>query len=364
MNYQLRVEKLRKELADLGLDAVLVSSPHNIIYLTGYSNFSKEEREAFLLVTPEKQFIITDGRYSEAIKKNVPEFELLEISSEVPLKKLLTGLVEKLKLNNAGVEEDDLTHREYKSIRKIFWKLKHIEIKKHRSVKSREEIELIEKACQLGGEAFNFILKNIVPGVSEKQIAFELEKFIKENGATLSFEAIVAFSENSSVPHHQTGKRRLDEKDGQIVLLDFGARYKNYCSDMTRTVIFGKTSEKQKEVYKTVKEAQEKAVEYINKNAGKEIKAKDVDKVTRSYILKQGFQTIPHSLGHGIGVEVHEHPYLSPKSKEILKDGMVFSIEPGVYIPDFGGVRIEDLFVLEKNGLRELTKSSRELIEL
>lgn len=164
------------------------------------------------------------------------------------------------------------------------------------------------------------------------------------------------------MPHHQTGNTKLNY--GDIVLLDLGAKIENYCSDMTRTLFFGKPSRKQKEIYKTVLIAQQRAVDVINatiKN-GKQVKAAAVGEVARKYIISKGYPSIPHSLGHGIGLEVHEHPSLSPKSRDILKEGMVFSIEPGIYIEGFGGIRIEDLFVLEKSGLRQLTTSSKDKI--
>lgn len=157
-------------------------------------------------------------------------------------------------------------------------------------------------------------------------------------------------------------------------MLDFGAKINGYCSDMTRTVFFGKPDGRQKKMYDTVLQAQEEAVDFIAKQQallinfavknGKQIKAKDVDKVARAYIISKGFPTISHSLGHGVGLKVHEHPSLSPKSKDFLTEGMVFSIEPGIYIPNFGGVRIEDLFVLEKNGLRQITTSPKNIIQL
>ncbi|MDP3733126.1 MAG: M24 family metallopeptidase, partial [Candidatus Daviesbacteria bacterium] len=204
--------------------------------------------------------------------------------------------------------------------------------------------------------AFDFILKKIQSGITEKEIAKELENFIKYKGAVISFPSIVAFGKNSSVPHHQTGDKRLTIND-KLILLDFGVKINGYCSDMTRTIFFGKPSGKQRKIYETVLEAQKRAVDFVNKQIknGKIIKAKEVDQVAREYIKSKGFFDIPHSLGHGIGLEVHEHPNLSPKSKDILKEGMVFSIEPGIYIQGEGGVRIEDLFVLEKGVLRKLT---------
>lgn len=369
MVLEARLKKLQQEINSQNLDAVLISKVANIIYLTDYSGFSTEEREAYLLITPNKQFILTDGRYSEAVKKIIPNFQLTEISSKNKFKDLLKEWISKLEISELGIEENDLKVSEYKVIKKAVKKVKEFKFHEHRAIKTKEEIKLIESACKIGDSAFKFIQIKIKAGVSEKELGYLLENFIREKGFEPSFKTIVAFGENSAVPHHQTGERKL--KPGDFVLLDFGVRFKNYCSDMTRTIVFAKATKQQKKIYQTVKEAQQKAFEFINqqisraaRNDKTTIVAKEVDEIARDYIISQGFPSIPHSLGHGIGIEVHEHPYLSVNSKEILKEGMVFSIEPGIYIPGFGGVRIEDLFAIEKNGLKQLTNSHKELLEI
>lgn len=361
--FKSKIKNLKDIMKGKKLDGVFISSVANIEYLTGYANFSKEEREAYILVGNNFQYIITDGRYAEAIRKEVPHFTLFERGHNAKTEDLFKKL--KNKINTLGIEEDNLTVSEHKVIKKHFKKIKHFEVSKLRVIKVRDEIEKIKNACKLDDAAFKHILKQIKVGTTEKEIAKELENFIKEKGAKFSFPAIVAFGKNSSVPHHQTGNTKLEES-GQFVLLDFGVKLENYCSDMTRTLFFGKPSQKQKEIYKVVLEAQRKTVNFINKQikSGKKVKAAQVDKVARDYIVSKGYPTIPHSLGHGIGLEVHEHPSLSPKSKEVLEKGMVFSIEPGIYIPGFGGVRIEDLFVLEKDKLKQLTTSPKEIIGL
>lgn len=357
-----RLKKLQTEIKLQKLDAVLISKVANIIYLTDYSGFSNEEREAFLLVTPKKQFLFTDGRYSEAVKKLIPDFELIEISSKSKFSDLLLGITNKLKISKLGVEENDLKVNEFKLIKKTVKQTKDFKFHTHRSIKTPEEIKLIESACKIGDKAFEFIQSKITAGITEKQLMFQLDNFIREQGFEPSFKTIVAFNENSAVPHHQTGDRKL--KSGDFVLLDFGVKFKNYCSDMTRTLIFGKPSEKQKKIHKTVKQAQQKAFEYLKTNFKKGVKGSDLDKIARDYILEQNFPSIPHSLGHGIGIEVHEHPFLGPNSKEVLKEGMVFSIEPGIYLPELGGVRIEDLYVIEKNSVKQLTTSPKDMISL
>lgn len=353
--------KLKEKIKEEKIDGLIISSVANIIHLTEYSNFSIHEREAYLLISKDKQFILTDGRYQEAVKKQIPDFELIEISSSYPLTKILEYLSKKLKIQSLGFEENNLTVKEYKAIKKTIKKLKPFEIFEHRAIKDEFEISQIEKACKLGDKTFEYILKKIRLGVSEKELAYEMELYIKKSGGDLSFDPIVAFGENSSVPHHQIGDKVLrvrDDNDGQFVLLDFGVKINNYCSDMTRTVFFGKPSKKQIKIYETVLGAQREAVKKLKIREIGGIRGFEVDKVARDYILSQGYPSIPHSLGHGIGIEVHEHPFLSSKSKDTLKNGMVFSIEPGIYIEEFGGVRIEDLFVLEQTGLRRLTMSS------
>lgn len=351
--FETRIKNIKKKLLEEKVDAILISSVSNIVYLTGFANFSKDEKEAYIFIGKDFGYIITDGRYSEAVKKQVSHLTLFERGHKNPMEHLF----KKHKIKKLGIEEDNLTVSEHKVISKHFKNIKHFEIS--RSIKTKEEISKIEKACKLGDLVFEYILKKIKPGVSEKEIAFELEVFVKKNGADLSFPSIIAFGKNSSVPHHQTGNTILDKE--QIVLLDFGIKFENYCSDMTRTVFFGKPSDKQKRIYETVLKAQQKTISAIKTGERKTAK---LHKIADEYFKSCGFSAIPHSLGHGIGLEVHEHPSLSPKSKEALKEGMVFSIEPGVYIPEFGGVRIEDLFVLEKQSLRQLTSSSKSIISL
>lgn len=362
MILEVRVEKLKQEIKTQKLDAALISDVANIIYLTDYSGFSSEEREAFLLITPKSQFIFTDGRYSEAVRKLIPGFELIEISGGIKFSESLSIKTQELKVKRLGVEEEDLKVSEYIQLKEVIKNLKNFKFHGHRNIKTIEEIGLISKACGIEDGAFKYILTKIKTGISEIQLAYLLENFIREKGFEPSFKTIAAFGLNSAIPHHQTGERKI--KKGNFVLLDFGVKFKNYCSDMTRTVVFGKPSKEQRRVHQVAKEAQEKAVEYLEKNKGKKVRASDVDKIARDWIISKGYPSFPHSLGHGIGIEVHEHPFLSSNSKEILKEGMVFSIEPGIYLPNFGGVRIEDLFVSEKNGVRQLTNSPKELIEI
>ncbi|MBU1000301.1 Xaa-Pro peptidase family protein [Patescibacteria group bacterium] len=361
--FELRIKKLRALLAEENLDAVLISAVSNITYFTGYANFSQDEREAYIFLGQNFGYIITDARYCESIKKQVPHLQLFERSPG----KRIDALFKKHKkqIKKLGIEEDNLVVSEHKILQKHFKKLKHFNASLLRSIKSEDEIQKIEKAANLGDQVFKYILGKIKAGISEKQLAQELESYIKKHGAELSFPPIVAFGKNSSIPHHQTGNTKLTG-DKEFILLDFGVKFENYCSDMTRTVFFGKPTKEQKAIFETVLKAQQKAINFVNSaiKSGKELKAAQVDKVARDYIISKNYPAVPHSLGHGVGLDVHESPRLSRQSREILKEGMVFSIEPGIYSEGFGGVRIEDLFVLEKKGIRQLTNATKKLITI
>lgn len=348
--------KLLDGISKKNLDGFLVTSIHDIQYLTNYSNSAMSKGEIYLLITKINQYIFASGLYGEAIKKQVLDFEFIELGV-VPFKESLQKLVEKNDLKKIGIDENNLTVSEFKFFKKVFPKLSHFTTSEVRSIKTSAEIKEIEKACKVADLAFNHILKYLKVGVSEKQIAFEIEMFIKKQGADVSFPTIAAFGKNSSIPHHQTGDSKL--KNPSIILMDFGARVNNYCSDMTRTIFFGAIDKQQKKIYEAVYQSQQKALQLIKKmiKNNKSIKASSIDKEARDYIKSVGFESIPHSLGHGVGHEIHESPWLSIKSKDILKPGMVFSIEPGIYIPNFGGVRIEDLYVLEEKNIRQITKS-------
>lgn len=354
-----RLQTIQQHLKKNKLDALLITNAYEITYITEFSNFSHEEREAFLFITKEESYIITDGRYSEAVREAMPTIILYERSSEKSLSEIFTEITYLKKISNVGFNDQDITFAEYNFFKKIFKSLHPLSISAVRKIKTTQEIAAIKKACAIGDEAFTYITTKLHINISEKELALELEYFIKKHGADLSFPSIVAFGPNSSIPHHQTGATSL--KKNNFVLFDFGVGYNNYCSDMTRTVFFGMADEIQKKMHTIVLEAQQKAVQYISDCLArkKEIIAKDVDKIARNHIIANNFPTIPHSLGHGIGVEVHEAPRLSPTSTEMLTEGMVFSIEPGIYLPDYGGIRIEDLFAIQNNQLFELTTSNK-----
>src|SRR3989338_2257079 len=213
-----RLLKLKKLLREQKVDAILVSSVPTITYITGFSHFSVLEREAYLLITKNNQYIITDGRYSEAVSLQVKGWELIERSSTNSLKQIFTLLGKKHKVKTLGIAEDNLTVFEYKFLKKIIPTLKHVSLEQLQIIKEPAEISAIEKACALGDKTFMHILSKIKTGVGEKELAFEIELFFKKHNGDISFPTIVAFGSNSSMPHHQTGDRKL--KKNEFVLLD------------------------------------------------------------------------------------------------------------------------------------------------
>ncbi|HSW89197.1 MAG TPA: aminopeptidase P family protein [Candidatus Saccharimonadales bacterium] len=371
-----RIEKVRNFLTTKKLDAMIVSSVSNIFYLSGISHFSKDEREAYLLITMQNTYFFTTSLYMEEVKRKVEGFILQQIGRDQSFEDVLEKICQKEKLEAIGFEEQDIRYAEYAWIAEVTENLSPVSLN-IRVQKDSDEIEKIQKACDMGDKAFTHALSQIKRGISEKDIQIQIELFLKQHNADISFRPIVAFGANSSMPHYESSADRKLENN-ECVLIDMGAKVAGYCSDMTRTVFFGEPTKEQKDMYQTVLESQQKAIELlssswqrsksrinnVNDSIQTKMTASNVDKIARDYIISKGYPPIPHSLGHGIGIDVHEPPSISPNSDIVLRPGMVFSIEPGIYIPDFMGVRIEDLVVIERESLRILTLSSKEIIVL
>jgi Xaa-Pro aminopeptidase len=361
------VSHLQTLLHKKSLDAVLISSLPNLIYLTNFSGFTTEDRDAFLLITQKKQFLFTHSLYKEAAAKYMKQFTLVPMTRENPISESIQKIVTTEKIKTLAYEENDLTVGEYHALltyidKKILTPQAFVE--KLRETKTSQEIAAIQSACELGDKTFNALLDKIKPGMTEKELAVAFEYLLKKEGADTSFRTITAFGANASLPHHVPTDQKLIKDE--FVLMDFGARYNNYCSDMTRTVCFGKPSREMQRVYEAVYDAQQKAIDFLEKKVakGENVTGADVDNIAREHIVAKGFPTIPHSLGHGIGLEVHEQPSLSPSAKSALTNGMVFSIEPGIYLPGKLGVRIEDLFAIEGKKLIQLTTFPRDLVTI
>lgn len=349
------LSRARALLTSLNAEGLLIYKPENRRYLTGFSGST-----GYVFITAEKAWFITDFRYTEQAERECHDYAIHLLNSARPLEVILneTGI------QRLAFEDNFMTYQFYKTLTD---KLNNVElipageaIESLRMIKSDEEIEKITKAAVITDKAFEHILNYIQPGITENAIALELEFYMKKLGATaLAFDTIAASGVRSSMPHGVATDKQIEE--GDFLTLDFGCIVEGYCSDMTRTVVVGKATEKQKEIYGIVLAAQEAALKAIKEGQT----GQEVDKVARDVISSRGYgEFFGHGLGHGVGLEVHEAPRLSATGNNILLENMVVTDEPGIYLPGFGGVRIEDLVVVKKNGCEVLSKSPKHLIEL
>lgn len=346
-----RLDKLRESMEDG--TAAFISGYPNIFY---YSGFTSED--AWLVISHDRQALITDSRYTIQAKEQSPEFEIADIKNG--WETLLKGFGEKRII----YEEDMISAGELRRIREKAPDKEFCEGQKKinlpRRIKDKNEIKLIAEAERIGDEAFSYILDRIKVGVTEREIALELEFFMKKCGASaLSFETIAASGKRSAMPHGTASSKKIE--NGDFLTLDFGCVFNGYCSDMTRTVVVGRADDRQKEIYNTVLKAQTAALDALK--SGK--RCSDIDALSRGIIADAGYgKNFGHGLGHSVGIEIHEAPTLSPKCNDLLEEGHIITVEPGIYIEDFGGVRIEDLAVITADGIENLTHSPKELTEL
>lgn len=351
-----RLKKISEKLAKNNIDVFIISKPENQYYISGFSG------EGLTILTRYKNYIITDSRYTEQAKNEASDFEIIEKKTGISPFSISFQIIKESDLGNIGFESHSLTVKEYDELAENFKNISLIKtdgfIEDLRAVKDSYEIELIKSAQKITDKTFEYILDFIKPGISELDLAAELEFFMKKNGSkSKAFQTILVSGPRTSLPHGAPSERIL--QSGDLVTIDFGARFSGYCSDMTRTVIIGKPSKRQLAIYNTVLDAQIKAIGSIKPG----LCGKDVDSVARNYISKQGFgEFFGHGLGHGVGLEIHETPNLSPKGENKLLPGMIVTVEPGIYVEGFGGVRIEDMIVITKNGFENLTNSEKQLI--
>lgn len=347
-------------LNKVGTDAIIISDPYNMRHISGFSG-----GEGYVYVSGNRKVIITDSRYTEATQKEAKEgFEVIQSTVTKGDYDILKELANADGAQVIGFEDLFLTCSAYGKLSGIcgFNNMKPLgeNVNDLRIIKEEWEIERLRRAEAIGDMAFSEILNYIRPGVTELQIAAELEYSMKKNGADcLSFETIVASGANSSLPHAVPGEKKLEE--GDFLTMDFGCKYKGYCSDMTRTVVVGKASDKQIEIYNTVLNAQLEAMKVIRSG----VVGMDVHNVAAGVIEKAGYgQYFGHGLGHSVGLYIHENPRFSQIEKRQIMTNTIETVEPGIYIPDFGGVRIEDMIVVTEDGFENLTNSPKELIEV
>ena len=350
-----RVNNLRELMSENGLEALLINNPANRRYLTGFTGTAGS-----VLLTQERAILITDFRYTEQAKEQAPEFEIREFATKQI--ELLADLRKELGIEELGFEARHETYHQYLQYQKqLEVELQGTEnlVKQLRLTKEESEIEKIQQAVEITDQAFAEVADWIKPGFKERNVSLKLEFAMKEAGASdKAFDFIVASGPRSALPHGVASNKEI--KAGEFVTMDIGCVYDGYHSDMTRTVIVGgEPTAQQKEIYQLVLAAQKEALENIEPG----MKASAADQIARNVIADAGYSdNFGHGLGHGVGLEIHEGPKLSWQDDTVLKPGMVVTVEPGVYLPDWGGVRIEDIVVIREEGCEILTSSPKELM--
>ena len=352
-----RIKKLREELEKEEIDALLINNPKNRQYLTGFTGTS-----GLVLISRDSAKLITDFRYTEQAAEQAESYEIIEqgTSKLATLNQVLTSVgIDKL-----GFEAQAISYQQYlKYQEKLEVELKATTnvVAGLRQIKDKQEIDKISQAVEITDYAFEQIQEQLKVDAVEKEISLELEFLQKEQGASKNaFDFIVASGERGAMPHGVASDKEIAE--GDFVTMDFGCVYQGYHSDMTRTVLLGaEATKKQKKIYDLVLEAQQSAIEAIE--PGKT--GQEIDEVARNIISEADYgANFGHGLGHSLGLEIHENPKLSRKDETVLKAGMVVTVEPGIYIPEWGGVRIEDIVVVTEDGCEILTNSTKELLTL
>ena len=350
-----RIQDLQGRLAEQNVDALLVSQHENRRYLSGFSG-----SDGWLLITKDLIHIAVDFRYVEQAKIESPAFNLIPIKRESDW---LSDLVTELGIKKLGFESNHVSYFEYhklvERLNKNTLQTKLIPVNQLvesiRSVKSIEELESCTKAAALADSVMAYAASIVHPGLTEKKIAWKLEKWLRENGSeSIPFEIIVASGPNSALPHAKPSDRIINENEP--ILIDLGAKVNGYCSDMTRTFCIGKEPDSFVKIYDIVLGAQLAAIATIKPG----MTGEQADKQARIIIEQAGYsQSFGHSLGHGIGLATHELPLLGPRSQEVLVEGNLFSVEPGIYLPGWGGVRIEDTVALHNGKIKVLTQTTK-----
>ena len=354
-----RIEKLRQKLDEKGLDGILISQAQNRRYLSGFDGSA-----GYLLITPKSSILATDFRYTEQAKAQAPDYEIFKISGRMA--EWFPSLLAEVDLSKLGFEAEDVTFTMHRELSRIVRKAKAGTrlvpadglVESLRAVKEPEEIGFISRAVEIADRAFEDVEGKIKAGMTEKEIAWELEKSVREQGSeAVPFDIIVASGPNAALPHHKPSERKI--KAQEPIVIDMGAKVGGYCSDLSRTVYLDIPPYKEdicNRVYDTVLGAQLAAIAMIREG----MTGEEADHIPRLMIQDAGFgDAFGHALGHGVGLAAHEMPRVGPNSKDILTEGMVFSVEPGIYLSGWGGVRIEDLVVMENGKTRVLSKAKK-----
>lgn len=351
-----KLTKLRELLTENGIDALLVTNSYNRRYMTGFTGTA-----GLALISSDDAVFITDFRYTEQAEREINGFRIVQHTTTIIEE--VAEQAKNMKLRTIGFEKDDMSFGLYELYNgKVEAELKPVSglVEKLRMVKTEDELAILKKAAKIADDAFTHICTFIKPGVTELEVSNELEFAMRKQGATSSsFSIIVASGLRGALPHGVATDKVIES--GDLVTLDFGALYEGYISDITRTVAVGEPSDKLKEIYAVTLAAQELALKEIKPG----MTGIEADAIARDYIISKGYgEAFGHSTGHGIGLEVHEGPALSFRSGTVLEPNMVVTVEPGIYLPGIGGVRIEDDIIMTQNGNERLTHSTKELLIL
>jgi Xaa-Pro aminopeptidase len=357
-----RIEILRKKLEKNNLDTFMILVEQNRYYLSGYTGEDTQfdETAGALFITPDQLVLATDSRFDLQAKTEASLYHI--ITYKKGLEKEIPSIAKKLNTKRLGFESIRLTFLQYQKIRKELDDNRHSEVllidtenivEELRMIKEEPEIYALKTALKIAEDVFYEFLPNLKTGMTEKEISWQMEKRMREKGAdALSFPSIVASGPNSALPHAIASERKI--KEGEPVLFDWGVKLDGYCSDISRTIILGRPDNTFKKIFQTVYDAQQKAIEAIKPG----MTGKQVDQVAREHIDSTEFKgKFSHGLGHGTGLAVHEGPRLSPLKEDLLEPGMVFTVEPGIYIPEWGGVRLENMIVLRDYGAEVLNET-------
>ena len=356
-SYEIRYKKLRKFMEDRAIDAVYISSPENYLYMSGYKN-----PDGFMIVLQNSAYAFADFRYIEAAREK--SYSLCTVLESE--KYSLTDIIHDEKISTMAIEDLHITLKDYSKIEKVAASLNCRTVNigdffvRMRATKTPDEVKNIIAAQRIAERAFEHLIGMIRPDMTEIEVAAELEYYMKKCGSeNPSFDTIAVSGKASSVPHGTPEARPLERG---FLTLDFGAQINSYHSDMTRTVVVGKATAEERRIYNTVLKAQNAALEYIREG----VSNASVDKTSRDIINSAGYDgCFGHSLGHGVGLQIHELPNLSPKSKdEVIVCGNVVTIEPGIYVEGKCGCRIEDMVYISESGVQNLTNCNKEIIEI
>ena len=356
-NLKFRLEKFREKLVELQLESALITKRESYMYLSGFTGTS-----ANLLITANKAYLLTDFRYMEQSAKQAPLFEIVQHKPDI--NDTINELIYSEKVRTMGFEDHFVSFSSYIVLKN---KLSDVELKgiglvvdEMRSIKDDQEIKIIAEAVRIADEALKQTLPLIKPGITELDVAAELEYRMKKLGASgPSFDTIVASGLRSSMPHGVASDKKLEL--GDAITIDFGALYNHYCSDITRTVFLGQPDQRLIDIYNIVLEAQLTS----EKGAIRGRTGREVDRIARDIIYNRGFEgKFGHGLGHGLGLEIHENPRLSMGGEKVLENNMAVTVEPGIYVEGLGGVRIEDTIIIRDDSPLVLTQAPKELIIL